>query len=143
MPIRKDIKDEYSYSVRDSKIHGKGVFPNEKIGKGKKSLGMVLTDQDILYSDLGRYINHSKSPNCKLIDDGSKNFLVVTLNDINDGEEMVVDYDTNPPEFGKSDMLDRDYFSDFGFEEVDDNRMKYRYFIKLNENIKRIKRLLF
>ena len=39
MSIRKDIKDEYKYSVKDSGIHGKGVFANENIGKGKKSLG--------------------------------------------------------------------------------------------------------
>lgn len=142
MQIRKDIKDEYSYLVKDSDIHGKGVFPKEKIGKGKKGLGMILADDGFLYSDLGKYINHSKSPNCKLIDDGSQNYLVVTLSDINDDEEMVIDYDSNPPEFGKSNMLDRDYFSDFGFEEVDDKRMKYRYFIKLNENIRRIKQLL-
>ena len=79
MSIRKDIKDEYSYSVNDSGIHGKGVFAKDNIKKDKKSLACILTDEDILYSDLGKYINHSKSPNCKLVDDGSRNFLVVTF----------------------------------------------------------------
>ena len=142
MSIRKDIKDEYKYSVKDSGIHGKGVFANENIGKGKKSLGMIGTDEDFLYSDLGRYINHSKSNNCQLIDDGSQNYLVVTLKDIDDGEEMVIDYDTNPPVFQKSNNLEKDYFSEYELEEIEDDRIKYRYFSKLDENIKRIKKLL-
>lgn len=143
MAIRKDIKDEFSYSINDSDIHGKGVFANDKVGKGKKSLGMIGTDEHLLYSDLGRYINHSKSPNCQLVDDGSQNYLVVTLKNIDGGDEMVIDYDHSPPAFAKADDLETDYFSYFNMEEVDDDRIKYRYFPKLNEDIKRIKQLLY
>jgi SET domain-containing protein len=142
MSIRKDIKDEYSYSVNDSRIHGKGIFAKDDIKKGKKSLACILTDEDLLYSDLGKYINHSKSPNCKLVDDGSRNFLVVTLNDIKDGDEMLIDYDNNPHGFQKSNNLDKDYFGLFNMEEIEDDRIKYRYFWKLDEDIKRIKKLL-
>jgi SET domain-containing protein len=142
MSIRKDIKDEYLYSVKDSEIHGKGVFAKENIEKGKKSLACILTDEEFLYSDLGKYINHSKSPNCKLVDDGSRNFLVVTINDINDGDEILVDYDDNPNEFQKSNNLGKDYFGLFNMEEIEDDRIKYRYFWKLDEDIKRIKQLL-
>ena len=145
MSIRKDIKDEYKYSVKDTKRNEtkrNKMFANENIGKGKKSLGMIGTDEDFLYSDLGRYINHSKSNNCQLIDDGSQNYLVVTLKDIDDGEEMVIDYDTNPPVFQKSNNLEKDYFSEYELEEIEDDRIKYRYFSKLDEDIKRIKKLL-
>jgi len=142
MSIRKDIKDEYSYSVNDSRIHGKGIFAKDNIKKGKKSLACILTDEDLLYSDLGKYINHSKSPNCKLVDDGSRNFLVVTLNDIKDGDEMLIDYDNNPHGFQKSNNLGKDYFGLFNMEEIEDDRIKYRYFWKLDEDIKRIKKLL-
>lgn len=142
MGIRKDIKDEYLYSVKDSEIHGKGVFAKENIEKGKKSLACILTDEEFLYSDLGKYINHSKSPNCKLVDDGSRNFLVVAINDINEGDEILVDYDDNPNEFQKSNNLGKDYFGLFNMEEIEDDRIKYRYFWKLDEDIKRIKQLL-
>lgn len=142
MSIRKDIKDEYLYSVKDSEIHGKGVFAKENIEKGKKSLACILTDEEFLYSDLGKYINHSKSPNCKLVDDGSRNFLVVAINDINEGDEILVDYDNNPPEFQNSNNLGKDYFGLLNMEEIEDDRIKYRYFWKLDEDIKRIKQLL-
>ena len=142
MSIRSDIKDEYSYSVKDSEIHGKGVFAKENIDKGKKSLACILTDEEFLYSDLGKYINHSKSPNCKLVDDGSRNFLVVTIKDINEGDEILVDYDNNPHEFQTSNNLGKDYFGLFDMEEIEDDRIKYRYSWKLDEDIKRIKKLL-
>ena len=62
--------------------------------------------------------------------------------DIDDGEEMVIDYDTNPPVFQKSNNLEKDYFSEYELEEIEDDRIKYRYFSKLDEDIKRIKKLL-
>jgi SET domain-containing protein len=143
MEIRKDIKDEYEYLIDESKIHGKGVFAKNKIDSGKKSLGMVLTNEGFLYSDLGRYINHSKVPNCKLIDGGDYNYFIVTTKDVNKGDEMIVNYDENPAGFQTGYNLDKDYFSLYEIEETQDKRLKYRYFTKLNENIKRIKELLF
>lgn len=82
-------------TVRDSFIEGKGIFlsypvkVNEVIGYGR------------IYgkrTPIGRYTNHSKTPNARFIMDKDNNVLLMALKDINgcvggdQGEEITVNY---------------------------------------------------
>ena len=90
------------YEVKQSAIHGKGLFASEVIHQGQE-LGRCeskLTDEQDIYTltlDTGemheitcdlKYINHSKSPNVVYYSDLS----VVALCDIKPGEELLHDY---------------------------------------------------
>ena len=88
--------------VKDSEIHGKGLFAKQLISKGTV-IGQIIgspttTDGDhVLWitDDLGihvmnnlRYINHSSEPTAAYYDDGE----VVALRDIYPDEEITHDY---------------------------------------------------
>ncbi|MEM0913287.1 MAG: SET domain-containing protein [Planctomycetota bacterium] len=100
--IQPDIAD-----VRDSPIHGKGLFAARTIDEGEvigKIVGHLTTDDGpyVLWvtEELGmevlndlRFINHSASPNAAYFDDGE----VAALRTIQPGEEITHDY--GQPEF--------------------------------------------
>lgn len=87
--------------VKDSKIHGKGLFSTKKISKGavlgtcetkktKKTNMYTLWVEDKprdITCDF-KYINHSKKPNVAYYDD----YTVVALRKIKQGEELTHDY---------------------------------------------------
>ena len=92
-----------------SDISGKGAFANTKIDKGDNiGLGFEkiddtgTPDKDYKRTNLGKLINHSKKPNLQLSKDSSK-FYFITIKDIDDKEELTVDYKTFPWE-GKRDF---------------------------------------
>jgi SET domain-containing protein len=109
------------FAVRNSKIHGRGVFATEKIPKGttlieytgeivtwkvadkryadeKSGFHTFLFDIDgrkVIDAGVGgndaRWINHSCAPNCQAVGDGDKIFIE-TIKTIQPGEELVYDY---------------------------------------------------
>lgn len=100
-----------TYSVGDSEF-GKGVFATQSISKGSQILKLTgpqisldevylkgehqcnpLQIGDELYIDLeppGLLINHSCNPNCGIQNDDT----IITLRDIEKGDELFYDYST-------------------------------------------------
>lgn len=89
------FKDSFNYKINDSKIHGKGVFANEKLNPGDRELVFIMKpDKSFLYTELGRYINHSKTPNVVVFTENDKVFIKV-LKNIDLDEEIVTNYFPN------------------------------------------------
>jgi SET domain-containing protein len=97
----KNFKDNDLYSklyISNSKIEGKGVFAKEKLNKDE-NLGVALVkisesgnpDKDYFRTDLGAFVNHSNSPNCKVKREGDKIYYI-TLKKVNVGEEILINY---------------------------------------------------
>jgi hypothetical protein len=104
--------------VRDSKIHGQGLFTKKALYKGH-DLGLSHLQvhpvhrlhNNLLRSPLGGYINHSCKPNCKLetkyqivdiLDTYGKivyieqiSYHLVTIVNVKRGEELTLDYAEN------------------------------------------------
>ncbi|MEP6646362.1 MAG: SET domain-containing protein-lysine N-methyltransferase [Saprospiraceae bacterium] len=115
------MKTEPYHIVRNSKIHGKGVFAKRPIRKGTKvieytgdiistdeadivgaqeegghSHTMLFTvdDDRVINGNTGgdaKYINHSCDPNCEAVQYGDKVFIEA-LRSIPKGQELVYDY---------------------------------------------------
>ena len=111
--LNNESKFESLYYIADSTIDGKGVFAKNDIKK-ETDLGIItihgLTNIKFYrryvndrfhddhrgevfkeHRDIGRFINHSDSPNTKIIMKKNKCKLIVTQN-INKDDEIVVDY---------------------------------------------------
>ena len=81
--------------VRDSDIEGKGLFLS-----WHTSAGQIIAPARIegKRTPAGRYVNHSKNPNCKYIADDKSDIYLVAIKDIegckggSKGEELTVDY---------------------------------------------------
>jgi hypothetical protein len=89
----KPLPDEVE--IRDSEIHGKGLFAKFIIDKGK-NLGMTHyqapeLENGLCRTPLGGFINHSDTPNCELIGVGKSKYLI-TLKDIMPDEEITLKY---------------------------------------------------
>ena len=81
--------------IRDSKIHGKGLFAKFIIDKGK-NLGMTHVydseaEDNRIRTPLGGFINHSEDPNSELIKIG-KYYYLITIKDIMPDEEITLKY---------------------------------------------------
>ena len=87
---------EVSLYLAPSPIHGNGVFTGKHMPKGT-DLGIAHTKQGEGYdiTPLGKYHNHSATPNCANILNG-KNRHLVALRDIGPDEEITVDYTLQP-----------------------------------------------
>ena len=102
-----------SLTIKQSGINGLGLFTKEDIDQGT-NLGMSHLElgQKIIRTPLGGFINHSNTPNCAKIkllmtrqewnnrtdlpnnkfNINFKKWNLVTLQDIKEGEELVVRY---------------------------------------------------
>jgi len=83
-----------SVTIRDSGIHGLGLFAvediafNECLGKSHFTYGI---DCSLERTPLGAFYNHSETPNCiKKGNPGS--YFLHTLRDVTAGEELTVKY---------------------------------------------------
>lgn len=114
-----------TWEIRDSKIHGKGVFatanlrPNQILG-----VAIVFTPKNynyqygdivgvdntgryprnfIITKNLGAYVNHQPCPvaNIKLVKHGEK-YYFVTTDFVYFGQELTINYDCLPPFLEKS-----------------------------------------
>ncbi len=109
------------YSVRTSRIHGRGVFARRPIRKGTRVIeytGPIISTEEadkigekmenghshtmlftvdenrVINGNEGgdaRYINHSCAPNCEAVQDGDRIFIEA-LRAIKKGEEITYDY---------------------------------------------------
>jgi SET domain-containing protein len=117
--MKRTKSTKYRLEVRDSPIHGKGVFALEKIPWGKKVKeygGKIIDDKEaarrtrkgaVGIMALGRgknidgfdggngaaFVNHSRDkPNCYLLRQKGKIWLVAGIEGIKAGEELTYDY---------------------------------------------------
>lgn len=82
-------------TIRDSGIHGLGLFATESIPEGttigETHYTSMAHEDGYVRTPLGGFINHSDKPNCHKFLCG-KSFYLVTLQDIEPGEELAVKY---------------------------------------------------
>lgn len=105
--------------VRESRVHGRGVFATRPIRKGARiieytgrripwsSVPEELDDERTYYFGLdngkevidptvggneARWINHSCDPNCEAIEDGRGRVFIYALRNLRPGEELFYDY---------------------------------------------------
>ena len=85
-----------SLTIKQSGINGLGLFADQKIMQGT-NLGVshYKFNGDIIRTPLGGFINHSNTPNVvkiELKDNNYKKWNLVTLKDIEKGEEVTIRY---------------------------------------------------
>ena len=86
-----------SLTIKSSGIHDLGLFAEEDIAQGT-NLGTthIKIDKEIIRTPLGGFINHSNTPNVVKVELHDKRYIkkwnLVTLNNINKGEELTVRY---------------------------------------------------
>ena len=84
------------YSICNSIIHGKGLMASVLITTGEIICNVVvMIDGMPNITVAGSFVNHSYMPNSQLKLDGEEYFLVA-LAEINEGEEIVANYDFTP-----------------------------------------------
>lgn len=80
-------------TIKNSKIHGLGLFSLTKIDKDH-TIGMshLQVENDLIRTPLGGFINHSDKPNCvkKMF---NNRYFLKTLRDIEKGEELTLCYE--------------------------------------------------
>lgn len=88
--------------IGDSKIHGKGLILLHDVANGTnigvafvKRADTGVPDQDYEQTDIGRFVNHSKSPNTVLLQQKENYFLMTTCYLVQ-GTEITVNYKTIP-----------------------------------------------
>jgi len=86
-----DVITSFDVTVAESAIDGLGIFPFKQIKKGDV-IGPALSDGR--KTEIGRYTNHSGSPNAEMVVVDEKNIDLVALRDIGD-EEITTDYRNN------------------------------------------------
>lgn len=84
--------------VSNSDIHGKGLFASVFFKRGD-----VITPAavDGLRTIAGRYTNHSCRPNAQFVYKDANNAIVVALDDIYVGQEILIDYRSNINTLGR------------------------------------------
>ena len=89
-----------SLTIKQSIINGLGLFSEQKI-KGGTNFGIshIKLKDTIIRTPLGGFINHANEPNCAKVELLMKNdsfdykkWNLITLRDINKGEELTVRY---------------------------------------------------
>ena len=131
------MKTQPYYAVRNSKIHGRGVFAKKPIRKGTRIIeytGPIVSTEEadvigvqnenghshtmlfeidkdrVINGNAGgdaRYLNHGCDPNCETVQDGDRIFIEA-LRSIKQGEELCYDYHLQVP--GKiSDKVKKEY----------------------------------
>ena len=85
--------------IDKSPVHGKGVFANTHFEEGD-ILGIAMKrhsftgnpDKDFFRTAMGRYINHSYSPNARLVQTDLFIYVLQALTPLRPGQEILVDY---------------------------------------------------
>jgi hypothetical protein len=120
------MKTQPYYAVRNSKIHGRGVFAKKPIRKGTRIIeytGPIVSTEEadvigvqnenghshtmlfeidkdrVINGNEGgdaRYLNHGCDPNCETVQDGDRIFIEA-LRSIKQGEELCYDYHLQVP----------------------------------------------
>lgn len=98
MNLTAEVPSKEKIYVSKSPIHGEGTFASSPIKAGTElpaftKKGEGSKDADWTRTDLGRYINHSSSPNTEPKREGNAVFLV-PVKDVSAGEELTVNYES-------------------------------------------------
>ena len=85
-----------SLTIKQSKVNGLGLFATQGIAQGT-NLGRshIKIDEEYIRTPLGGFINHANDANCvkvELREDKYKRWNLVTVRNINEGEELTVRY---------------------------------------------------
>jgi uncharacterized protein len=113
------IKDfENFVFVKDSEIHGKGIFVSKRVPKGKKIMNIqgeiidgdecerreeeednvyIFWNGDDCYIDTAKtkkikYINHDCNFNCDVVENEDNGLMLIAYRTIEAGEELTIDY---------------------------------------------------
>ena len=85
-----------SLTIKQSGINGLGLFADQKIMQGTNfGVSHYKLNGDIIRTPLGGFINHSNTPNVVKIElqvNQYKKWNLVTLKDIEEGEEVTIRY---------------------------------------------------
>ena len=90
-------------TVADSGIAGQGLFTTRRLVIGT-TLGSshYRIDGEYIRTPLGGFINHSDEPNCQRsqirVKPGHDKWSIITLEDIEEGEELTLKYKLYVPE---------------------------------------------
>ena len=91
----------YSLTIKQSSIHGLGIFSTQNIEKdtclGVTHIGHSEFSQGWIRTPLGGFYNHSEDPNCIIKDNFIRQELtdaklLITIKDIQEGEELICIY---------------------------------------------------
>jgi hypothetical protein len=89
--------------VADSRISGQGLFTTRRLVMGT-TLGIshYRIDGEYIRTPLGGFINHSATPNCQRsqirVKPGFDKWSIMTLEDIEEGEELTLKYKLYDPQ---------------------------------------------
>ena len=83
--------------VADSGISGQGLFTTRRLVRGTLlGTSHYRIDRELIRTPLGGFINHSEEPNCKKsqirIKPGFDRWSIMTLDDIEEGQELTLKY---------------------------------------------------
>ena len=90
-------------TVADSRISGQGLFTTRRLVMGT-TLGIshYRIDGEYIRTPLGGFINHADEPNCQRhqirVKPGYDKWSIMTLEDIEEGEELTLKYKLYVPE---------------------------------------------
>ena len=86
----------YNLTVSESGIDGLGLFATLPIEKGTNlGISHLFTNDQLVRTPLGGFYNHSEDPNC-YSEIGHSYAHLITLRDIDKGEELTTFYSINP-----------------------------------------------
>ena len=85
-----------SLTIKQSGINGLGLFADQKVMQGTNfGISHYKLNGDIIRTPLGGFINHSNTPNVVKVElqgNQYKKWNLVTLKDIEEGEEITIRY---------------------------------------------------
>jgi len=85
-----------SLTIKQSGINGLGLFADQKVMQGTNfGVSHYKLNGDIIRTPLGGFINHSNTPNVVKVElqgNQYKKWNLVTLKDIEEGEEITIRY---------------------------------------------------
>ena len=93
----------YQLIIADSAISGQGVFTTRRLVQGTLlGISHYRIDGEYIRTPLGGFINHSDEPNCQRsqirVKPGYDKWSLMTLEDIEEGEELTLKYKLYVPE---------------------------------------------
>ena len=85
-----------SLTVKTSKVNGLGLFADQDINVATNlGISHIKIDDTIIRTPLGGFVNHANESNCvkvELKENQYKKWNLVTLKDIEEGEEITIRY---------------------------------------------------
>lgn len=83
------------FAITNSNIHGRGIIATRDI-QNDTYVGTAIMGRNVITPWLGRWINHSTTPNGKLVNTEEEEYVLVTTEDVKSGQELTLDYTKLP-----------------------------------------------